>query len=204
VAGKVDDHQKRRLGVSRLKALAFAVVALLASGLTSNLEARVPAQQVELASVQGWKIEAVRRGGSVMCKAIQPVDKNGKEMTLIADTGTYRGGVWFLDIESRNRHLAPGVEETVAHLFLDGKRVITGNVVAIGNSVGGKKYVRFEFPAIDAYVKDIKAARVIEVQAQGLSPLNLGSLSPIITAIEECQQESLNPGFWHGAESFCG
>jgi hypothetical protein len=209
-AGKAVDHHKRRPGVSRLKALAFAVVTLLASSLTSNVEARMPAQRVALPSVQGWQIEAVMRGESVMCSARQPREENGKEMTLIAYTGieTDRDGVWSLSVMSRNRHLAPGVDETEARLFLDGRHVITGSVVAIGDWGDDKRtvtYVRFEFPDIeDAYVEDIKAARVVEAQAQGLSSLNLGSLSPIITAIEECQQEGLNPGFWHDAESFCG
>ena len=176
-----------------------AAVALLASGLASNVEARGPALEIELPGVQGWKIEALKRGSSVMCSARQKeANAQGITITLLADTGKYRGGVWFLEVASRNQHLEPGVEETVARLFLNGKRVATGTALATSGA-----FVRFDFPAIDAHVKDIKAAHIIELQAEGLSPLKLESLSPIITAIEKCQQESLNPEFWKGAKNVC-
>jgi hypothetical protein len=190
-------HPSLCLGFSILRTVAFAAVALLASGLKSNVEARGPAQEIELPSMQGWQIEAIKRGNSVMCSARQN-EENGQSMTLLADTGKYRGGVWFLEVASRDQHLEPGLQETVARLFLNGNHVVTGTALA---TVGA--FVRFDFPAIDAHVKDIKAARVIEVQAEGLSPLKLESLSPIITAIEKCQQESLNPKFWKDAKDVC-
>lgn len=185
--------------------LVFVGVFLLACGFTSNAIARAPAQEVELPSVQGWQIEAVKRGNSIMCSARQK-DGNDKSITLLADTGKYRGGVWFLGVVSRNQYLEPNVKEAVAHLSLEGLRVVTGKVLAVGDWVGNKRtatYVRFDFPAIDAFVKDIKAAGVVELQAQGLSPLKLELLPPIITALEECQQESLNPGFWNNAKDVC-
>lgn len=197
-------HPRRRLGISVARPLVFAAVALFASGLQSNVEARAPALEIKLPSVQGWQIEAVRRGNSVMCSA-RP-EKNVNGITLLADTGKYRGGVWFLGVVSRNQQLRSGVEETVARLSLNGKPVITGKVLAVGDWIGNKRaatYVRFDFPAIDAHVKDIKAARSIELQADGLSPLKLELLSPIITAIEKCQQESLNPEFWKDAKDVC-
>jgi hypothetical protein len=192
-------------GIAILKAVVLVGIALLASGLRSNAEALVPALEVELPSVQGWQIKAVAREGSVMCSARQ-AEGNGEKMTLLADTGKYRGGVWFLGVVSRNQHLEPGIKEASAHLSLNGNHAATGKVLAVGDWTGNKRtatYVRFDFPAIDAYVKDIKAARVVEVQANGLSPIKLESLLPIITAIENCQHESLNPEFWKDAKSIC-
>lgn len=140
-----------------------------------------------------------------MCSA-RKKDNNGGELTLLADTGHYRGGIWFLDVTSPDRHLKPGVQEASAHLLLDGKLVTTGKVLAIGDWTDDKTtraYVRFEFPAIDTYVEAIKAARKIEVQADGLSPLKLEPLLPIITAIQKCQHEGLNREFWKNAENVC-
>lgn len=190
-------HHGGQLIVSILKTFAFASVALLASSLQSNVEARVSAQEIELPSVQGWQIEAIKRSNSVMCSARQK-NKNRKNMTLLADAGKYRGGVWFFDVVSPDLHLKPGVQEIVARLFLDGKPVVTGIALATAGN-----FVRFDFPAIDNYVKDLKAARVIEVQAEGLTPLKLDSLSSIITAIEKCQLESLSFDFWKNAKSVC-
>lgn len=185
--------------------LVFVDVFLLACGFTSNAIARAPAQEIELPSVQGWQIEAVKQGDSVMCSA-RKKEVNGESITLLADTGKYRGGVWFLGAVSRNKYLEPDVEEAEAHLSLEGQRVVTGKVLAVGDKVGNKRtatYVRFDFPAIDTFVKDIKAADIVELQAQGLSSLKLESLSPIITALEVCQRESLNPGFWSNAKDVC-
>ena len=198
-------YPRLRLSISILGTLVVVVVAVLVSGFKSNAEAKVPAQEIELPSVQGWQIEAIRRGNSVTCSARQK-EENGKSMLLLADTRKYRDGVWFLDVTSRNHHLKPGAAGTEARLFLNGKPVITGKVWAIGDSIGGKPtatYVRFEFPAIDAYVKDIKTARVVEAHAEGLSPLRLEGLSPIITVIEKCQQDGLNPEFWKEAKDVC-
>ena len=158
-------HPRARLGKSILKTFVFVGVAVLASGFNLDAQALVPALKIELPGVQGWQIEAVKRGSSVMCSARQN-EENGQKMTLLADTGQYRGGVWFLEVVSRNQHLESGVEETVARLSLNGKQVVTGKVLAVGNWIGSKRtatYVLFDFPAIDAYVKDIKAARVVEV-----------------------------------------
>jgi hypothetical protein len=191
--------------MSRFKTLFFIGVAVLASGFNSTVEARMSALEIELPSVQGWQIKAVRRGDSVMCSARQK-EENGNRMTVLADTGKYRGGVWFLEVVSRNQHLEPSIEEAVASLFLNGKHVATGKALAVGDRVGNKRtatYVRFDFPAIDSYVNDIKAARVVEIQTQDLNPLKIESLSPIITAIEKCRQESLNPEFWKDAKDVC-
>ena len=190
---------------STLKTLVVVGVALLASGLESSAEARMAALEVELPSVQEWKIGALKRGSSVMCSARQ-AEVNGQRGTLLADTGKYRGGVWFLDVVSLNQHLESDILEAPAQLYLNGKQVGTGKVLDVGNWTGKKRtatYVRYEFPVIDAYVKDIKAARIVEVRAQGLSPLKLESLSPIITALENCQQESSNPAFWKDAKHVC-
>jgi hypothetical protein len=183
--------------------LQLAFVALSSLGL--NAKALMNALEIELPSVQGWRIEAVARSGSVMCAARQ-AEKNGEKMTLLADTGKYRGGVWFLDVTTRNQHLKAGIKKAPAYLFLDGKPVVTGEVLDIGDWRGNKRtatYVRFEFPAIDAYIENIKAARVVKVQADGLIPIKLESLLPIITAIENCQRDSLHPEFWKGAEAVC-
>ena len=183
----------------------WAGLLLLAGGLTFNAEALVPAKEVELSEVQGWKVAAVMRGNSVTCSA-RSDDIDGKAITLLANTGKYRGGVWFLGIVSRKQQLEGAVEETAAHLVLDGKRVATGKALAVGDWVGTKRtatYVRFEFPAIDEYVEDLRQARLVEVQAQGLSPLKIEMLSPIILAIEKCQREGSNPEFWKKAKDVC-
>ena len=182
---------------SILNGMAIGAFALFTSSLSSSVEARVAALQVELPSVQGWQIHAVSRGGGVMCSA-RPKEESDVAITLLADTGKYRGGEWFLGIVSRNQHLEPSIEETEASLVIDGKQVATGTAVA---TIG--RFVRFDFPAIDSHVEKIRAAHVIEVQAQGLIPLQLESLSIIINTIEECQTESRNPEFWNRAEHVC-
>ena len=193
-------HQRGRISIL-INSFLFFGIAVFATGFQSHAQARSSALQLELPSVQGWKIEAIQRLSSISCSARQN-EENGQKMTLLADTGKYREGVWFLEITSRNHHFQPGTKEAVAYLTLDGKQVITGKALAIGD---GKHIsnVRFEFPAIDAYVKDINTAQVIEVQTQDLSPLMLEPLSPIISRIENCQQESLNPDFWKDAKLVC-
>lgn len=200
-----EQYSISRSSISILKALLFACIVLLVSSLESNVEAGVSALEIKLPSVKGWQIEAVKKGNSVMCLARQKEEK-GQRMSLLADTGKYHGSVWFLEVVSRNQHLESGVEEAVARLSLNGKYVVSGKVLSVGDWIGNKRtatYVRFEFPAIDDYVKDIKAARVVEVQAQGISPLRLEALSPIITEIEKCQQDGLNPEYWKNAEHVC-
>lgn len=187
------------------KILAFAGVLVLANAYTLDAEARSSAEQVKLPSVQGWKMEALRRSNSVTCSA-RKSDENGEILTLLANTGGYRGGKWFLSAISRDHHLSPALQEAPANLFLDGERVITGKALAIGGRVGNRitqPHVRFDFPTIDAYVEDIKTARKIEVQAHGLSPFGLESLSPIISAVQQCLDESLNQEFWKKAEQVC-
>lgn len=193
-------HQRGRISIM-INSFLFFGIAAFAAGFQSHAQARSSALQLELPSVQGWKIEAVKRLSSISCSARQN-EENGQKMTLLADTGKYREGVWFLEIISRNHHLQPGTKEAVAYLNLDGKQIITGKAIAIGD---GKQIsnVRFEFPAIDAYIKDINTAQVVAVQTQDLSPLMLESLSPIITRIENCQQESLNLDFWKDAKLVC-
>jgi hypothetical protein len=205
-------HPRRPFGISLPKAVVFVAFALLATGLKANAAsatcsgragAFLSTLQVELPSIPGWKIEAVDRGGLVTCSA-RPAGASGQEMTVLA--GTYRGGEWFMGVVSRDRRLESGIQEAPAYLYLNSKHVATGKVLAVGDSIGGKRtatYVRFDFPAIDAYVKDIKTARLVEVKAQGLYPLKLELLSAIIDAIESCQKQSLNPKFWKDAESVC-
>lgn len=199
------EHPRRRLGISIAKVLVVAGAVLLASGFSPNADARSAALEVELPSVRDMSIKAIKRGSSVMCSARPMVETNPK-VTLLADTGKYRGGVWFLEVVSRDLQLEPTSEDVVAYLSLNGQHVATGKALAVGNWVGNKRtetFVRFEFPAIDAYVKDIKTARIVEIQASGFIPLRVESLSPIITALENCQQESLDSEFWKGAENVC-
>ncbi|MEO4048801.1 hypothetical protein AAFN46_17115 [Pseudomonas sp. CAU 1711] len=184
-----------------LNSFLFFAIAVFAAGFQSNAQARSSALQLELPSVQGWKIEAIQRLSSISCSARQN-EENGQKMTLLADTGKYRGGVWFLEITSRNHHFQPGTEEAVAHLTLDGKQVITGRALTIGD---GKHIsnVRFEFPAIDAHIKDISLAQAIEIQTHELNPIKINPISPIINTLEKCQQESLNLEFWKEAKQIC-
>ncbi|MDG9923925.1 MULTISPECIES: hypothetical protein [unclassified Pseudomonas] len=198
-------HLKDGFAISTLKLFALICISLLASGFQSTVEARSSALEVDLPDVQGWQIEAVKRLSSVMCSARQS-EENGRNMTLLADTGKYRDGVWFLQITTRNQQLEPGVDEAAASLSLNGQHVLTGKALAVGDWTGDKRtsaYVRFDFPVIDPYIKDIKAARVVEVQVQGLPPLKLESLAPIIATIENCQQESLSDEFWKDAKLVC-
>ena len=148
---------------------------------------------------KGWEISARDTG---MCSARQR-EENGQKITLLADPGRYRGGVWFLAIVSRNQRLRPGVLEEDAYLSLNGIRVIKGKVLDVGDWHGESRmatYVRFEFPAIDPYIKDVEVAREVETEAEGLSPLKLESLSPVIAALKNCQRESSNPEFWENAK----
>ena len=197
-------HPGPRLGISVLKALVF--VGLLANCFISNVEALVPAEEIQLPSVQGWRISAVRRsGGSVTCSA-QKTDENGVAMTLLATTAEYRDGKWFLGVLSPNQHLKQGVQEALARLSLNGNPVVEGKALAVSKTTGNKTTatcVRFDFPAIDAHVENIEAARVVELQVDGLDPLKLESLSPIISAIKKCLKESSNPAFWKDAKDVC-
>jgi len=184
----------------RLKALLATPfhlgVVLFACGISSDADASFYREQtIEFPNLPGWDIAARDSG---MCSARQR-EENGQEITLLADPSTYRGGVWYLGVVSRNQRLKPGELEAIARLSLDGKQVVTGKVLEVGDSVGGVRtatYVRVEFLAIDAHIGNIEAARVVEAQADGLSPLKLGSLSPIIAAIKKCQLESSKPKFW--------
>jgi hypothetical protein len=199
----VQHSHKCRVSTRITALLAFIFIlgfSLFACGISSNAEASFYRERtIESPDLQGWEIAARNSG---MCSARQR-EENGQSLTLLADPGKYRGGVWFLDVVSRNQRLKPGVLEAEAYLSLNGKRVITGKVLDIGDWHGEKRiatYVRFEFPAIDPYIKDVEAAREVEAQADGLSPLKLESLSPIIAALKNCQRESSNPEFWKNAK----
>lgn len=187
--------------VASLRAL-FVGIALLAAGVSSDTEAsRYTERTIEFANLPGWDIVARDSG---MCSARQR-EENGQSITLFADPNTYRGGVWFLGVESRNHRLKSGVLETVARLSLDGTQVVTGKALEVGSWVGHTRtetYVRVEFLAIDAHIDKIEAAREVEAQADGLSPLKLGPLSPIIAAIRKCQLDSSEPGFWKPNPAF--
>jgi len=197
-------HPGPRLGISILKALVF--VGVLANCLISNVEALGPAEEIQLPSVQGWRMSAVRRSGnSVTCYA-RKTDENGVGMTLLATTAEYRDGKWFLGVLSPSQHLKQGVQEASARLSLNGNPVVEGKALAVGNTIGNKTTatcVRFEFPAIDAHVENIEAARVVELQVDGLDPLKLEVVAPIISAIKKCLKESSNSGFWKDAKGVC-
>lgn len=197
-------HPGPRLGISILKALVF--VGLLSNCFISNVEARMPAEEIQLPSVQGWRISAIRRfSNSVTCSA-QKTDENGLGITLLATTAENRGGKWFFGVLSPSQHLKQGVQEALARLSLNGNPVVEGKALAVGNTTGNKTTatcVRFDFPSIDAHVEDIEAARVVELQVDGLDPLKLESLSPIISAIKKCLKESSNPAFWKDAKDVC-
>jgi len=126
----------------------------------------MPAEEIQLPSVQGWRISAVRRSGnSVTCSA-QKTDENGVVMTLLATTTEYCGGKWFLGVLSPSQHLKQGVQEALARLSLNGNPVVEGKALAVGNKTTAT-CVRFDFPAIDAHVENIEAARVVELQVDG-------------------------------------
>jgi hypothetical protein len=173
----------------------FVGVALLTCGISSDAEASFYRERtIESPNLQGWQIVARDSG---MCSARQR-EENGQSITLLADPRKYRGGVWYLGVVSRNHRLEAGIQEAEARLSLNG-HVITGKVLDIGDWRGSKRvttYVRFEFLAIDRYIKDIEAAPVVRVQVNGLSPLKLESLSSIIAAIKKCQLESSKSEFW--------
>jgi len=197
-------HPGPRLGISILKALVF--VGVLANCLISNVEARGPAEEIQLPSVQGWRMSAVRRSGSSVTCSAQKTDENGVVMTLLATTAEYRGGKWFLGVLYPSQHLKQGVQEALARLSLNGNPVVEGKALAVGNTTDNKTTatcVRFDFPAIDAHVENIEAARVVELQVDGLDPLKLESLAPIISAIKKCLKESSNPAFWKDAKDVC-
>ncbi len=170
--------------------------ALLVCGISSDAEASFYRERkIEFPGLPEWDIAARDSG---MCSARQR-EENAQAITLFADPGKYRGGVWFLGVVSRNHRLKPGALEAEARLSLDGRPVVTGKALEVGDWVGGTRtatYVRVEFLAVDAHMGRIEAARAVEVQADGLSPLQLGSLSPIIAAIKKCQFESSKPEFW--------
>jgi hypothetical protein len=174
----------------------FVGVALLACGITSDAKASFYRERIiESPNLKGWEIAARDSG---MCSARQS-EENGQSITLLADPWKYGGGVWYLGVVSRNHRLEPGIQEAEARLSLNGERAITGKVLNVGDWRGGKRvatYVRFEFPAIDRYIEDLEAARLVGVHVDGLSPLKLESLSPIIAAIKKCQLESSKPEFW--------
>jgi hypothetical protein len=189
----VQHSHKCRLPARETALLAFIFILgfpLFAYSIISDAKASFYRERtIESLGLQGWQIAARDSG---MCSARQR-EENGQSITLLADPGRYRGGVWFLGVMSRNQRLKPGVLEAEARLSLNGKHVITGKVLDVGDWHGDKRmatYVRFEFPAIDLYIKDVEAARVVEAQADGLSPLKLESLSPIIAALKNCQRES--------------
>jgi hypothetical protein len=187
-----------------LKALVF--VGLLANCFISNVEARGPAEEIELPSLQGWQITAIRRSGSSVTCSAQKTDENGVGMTLLATTAEYRNGKWFLGVLSPSQHLKQGMQEALARLSLNGKPVVEGKALAVSNTTGNKTTptcVRFDFPAIDAHVENIEAARVVELQVDGLDPLKLEALSPIISAIKKCLKESANSAFWKDAKGVC-
>ena len=165
-----------------MKALTIVGVALLLVANQSSADSSFLRQEVVvLPPVDGWQIEA----RSSSCIATFN-DGHGQKTTILANRTKYRGGVWYLSVESSNQHLKPDAYRAEARLSLDGKERIVGEVVSIGTWAGTQRDVRYEFTAIDNHIGDIEAARVIKAQAEDLSPLKLEPLKAIIAVIKKC------------------
>jgi hypothetical protein len=193
------EHLIMKSGVPSSKLVSILGFAMLASMIGSTaLATLVPEQTVKLPIVKDWHMEAVKRGSSIMCSARQEEVKT-QHITLLADTGKYRGGVWFLQVVSRNQRLKAGMETSTARLVLNGKDVAIGKALDVGDWNGDKRtasYVRYEFTAIDAHVDSMQSTSAMQIRADGLNPISLASLSPVIVALKKCQQQSAKPTFW--------
>jgi tetrahydromethanopterin S-methyltransferase subunit F len=202
VKGKIMQHVESLMTTSVMpsfKMLSILGLAVLAGAISSTAFATlVPEQSVKLPSVQNWQIEAVKRTSNIMCSA-RPTEEKDHSITLLVDAGKYRGGVWFLQVVSRNQRLKAGVQTSTARLALNDKDVAVGKALEVGDSIGGKRtasYVRYEFAAIDAYVDSIQSASTVQIRADGLNPITLASLSSVIAALKKCQHDSARPEFW--------
>ncbi len=188
-----------------MKGLLYGALAALTVGCLPNAQARSLALEVLLPPVQGWQITATQKLSSVTCYARRK-DTDGQRLALSAKTGTTPDPTWDLQITSRQRALEAGVERAAASLIVDGSPVATGSALAIGDSRGSQRvsrYVRFEFPALHDALDAILEAPAVELHTPGLAPLNIESLPPAITALEQCQRDSVNAAFWNKAIQIC-
>jgi hypothetical protein len=188
-----------------MKALLPCALLLLVLVIPQVSQARSMAKDVRLQVVQGWQISATGRVGSVTCAARRR-DTDGQRLYLSVKVIADREATWELQVTTRHRALAADVAQAAAGLLVAGTPVATGSAVALGSSTdsqGAGRFVRFEYPALTGGVEAIKQASAVELSAPGLAPLQIASLAPIVTALEQCQQNSLNPAFWNNALTRC-
>ncbi len=183
-----------------MKGLLAGALLLLAVGSAQHSQARSMAQEVRLPHVQGWQITATRKISSVTCSAQQSAT-DGQQLYLSVRALPDDAFAWNLQFTSRDRTLTAGVQQAAASLLVNGAPASTGSVVAIGDST--RRYVRFEFAPLASSVAAIKPASAVELTAPGLAPLSITALAPLITALEQCQQDGLTPGFWNNATTHC-
>ncbi|WP_353386316.1 hypothetical protein [Halopseudomonas sabulinigri] len=183
-----------------MKGLLPGALLLLAVGSAQHSQARSMAQEVRLPHVQGWQITATRKIRSVTCSAQQSAT-DGQQLYLSVRALPDDGFAWNLQFTSSHRTLTADVQQATASLLVNGAPASTGSVVAIGDSA--KRYVRFEFAPLAGSVAAIKPASTVELTAPGLAPLSITALAPLITALEQCQQDGLTPGFWNNATTLC-
>ncbi|MEH6565997.1 MAG: hypothetical protein V7756_11785 [Halopseudomonas sp.] len=187
-----------------MKGFAFCALLLLAVGSAQSIQARSLAHEVTLPPVQGWQITATRKVSSVSCAARRR-DTEGQRLYLSARVIADREATWELQVTTRLRALLD-VAQATASVLVEDTPVATGQVLALGESTGSQgagRYVRYEFAELAGGVVAIKPASAVELAAPGLAPLQIGSLAPIVTALEQCQRDSLNPAFWNKAVTLC-
>jgi hypothetical protein len=192
------------LGSSPVRPFIIAAIIVLVIATSPNVEARVRSLEVKLPGVDGWQIMARDRLSSVSCSGTKII--NGIDLHVIADKGGYQGGVWFLSVTSHHHRLKAGLDEAEAKLLLNSRSLVVGKALSVSDRVGKKRtstYTRFEFPAIDSSINDLETPGSLEIKAEGIDPIALESLSPIISALKNCHQDSSEPDFWKNAEEKC-
>ncbi|MEH6491305.1 hypothetical protein [Halopseudomonas sp.] len=188
-----------------MKAFLPCALLLLLMVIPKAPQARSMAQEVRLPVVQGWQISATRKIGAVTCAARRR-DTDGQRLYLSVRVIAERESTWDLQVTTRHRALAADATQTTASLLAAGTPVATGRAVALGSgtdSQGAGRFVRFEFAALTNGVESIKQAYAVELAAPGLAPLQIESIAPIVTALEQCQRDSVNPAFWNKAVTLC-
>ncbi len=169
----------------RFRLLFVALIGCACSGVQGIMVR--PAVIVDYPALPDWVIVS-RDGTGGRCSARQK-EKDGQAITMLASR-ELGGGLDTLSVRSRNHRLKPD-SEAAAQLSLGGKPVATGRVV------GGydNTFVYFEFANLREHAHQFEAGRRVEIVADGLSPLKLGSLSQVMAALKTCQIESSKPGF---------
>ena len=196
----LSSHARSFPGSSAVRPFIIAAVIVLMSATSSNVEAISGAGTLELQlpGVDGWQITAIRMV-SVICSATK--SNNGTDQHVIADKGGYegyQGGViWSLSVDHRLNRLKAGVDETEAKLLLNSRFLAIGKAVRLTST-----YTRFEFrpTAMDSSINDLETPGSLEIKAEGIDPIALESLSPIISALKKCHQDSSEPDFWKNAK----